>query len=528
MQPKPSVIPKTRPCPSPEVSGGGAGRRGAFESFVILGVCCILGQAEEPGRPFSIEVVDAATGHGVPLVELRTTHEVRFYTDSKGLVAILDPDLLGREVFFHVKSHGYEHAADGFGFRGKPLKVEPGGKAQLEVRRTQIAERLYRVTGRGIFRDTLLLGEKAPVSSDRGPVSGQDSVQAVVHRNQVRLFWGDTSRLSYPLGNFRTTGAVLDHPVQGGREPGSSLDLRYVTRPDGFVKEMCPFEREVLIWIEGVASAPDASGADRLIARYMRMKSLGEMLEHGIAVFRDDGEEFEKGAVLPRGERRMPHGQSLRVEDASGDWIYFGNPFPNVRVRRKFEALIDPDAYEAWSCLRDGTDAPGDVGRGSDGTLAYRWTGAAQPIGAAEEQKLIADGRIREEEARLRPADIETGSLIRLQGGSVRWNAWRRRWILVAVESGGSSFLGEIWYAESREPTGPWRRARKVVTHDRYSFYNPVQHAFLDEEDGKRIYFEGTYTEQFSGAPQATPRYDYNQVMYRLDLEDTRLAGVRD
>ena len=493
----------------------------------------LLAGAEEPVRPFAIEVVDAATGRGVPLVELRTTHEVRFHTDSKGLVAVLDPDLLGREVFFHVKSHGYEHAADGFGYRGKMLKVEPGGKARIEVRRTQIAERLYRVTGRGIFRDTILLGEKAPISSDRGPVSGQDSVQAVVHRNQVRLFWGDTSRLSYPLGNFRTTGAVLDYPVQGGREPGGAMDLRYVTRPDGFVKEMCPFERQYLIWIEGVASAPDASGADRLIARYMRMKSLGEMLEHGIAVFRDDTEEFEKGAVLPKGERRMPHGQSLRVEDASGDWIYFGNPFPNVRVRRSFEALIDPDAYEAWSCLREGEAGDGgegarDVERGSEGALAYRWTRKARPIGASEEEKLIQDGRIREEEARLRPADVETGRAIRLHGGSVRWNAWRKRWVLIAVESGGSSYLGEIWYAESREPTGPWRRARKVVTHDRYSFYNPVHHAFLDDEGGKRIYFEGTYTEQFSGAPQPTPRYDYNQVMYRLDLDDARLAGVRE
>jgi len=110
----------------------------------------------------------------------------------------------------------------------------------------------------------------------------------------------------------------------------------------------------------------------------------------------------------------------------------------------------------------------------------------------------------------------------------VRWNAWRKRWVLIAVESGGTSYLGEVWYAESRDPTGPWRRARKVVTHDRYSFYNPVHHAYLDDEGGKRIYFEGTYSQSFSGAPEPTPRYDYNQVMYRLDLEDARLAGVRD
>jgi hypothetical protein len=39
------------------------------------------------------------------------------------------------------------------------------------------------------------------------------------------------------------------------------------------------------------------------------------------------------------------------------------------------------------------------------------------------------------------------------------------------------------------------------------------------------IFFEGTYTHTFSGsAENATPRYDYNQIMYRLNLDDPRLA----
>ncbi len=43
---------------------------------------------------------------------------------------------------------------------------------------------------------------------------------------------------------------------------------------------------------------------------------------------------------------------------------------------------------------------------------------------------------------------------------------------------------------------------------------------------GRLIYFEGTYTQTFSGNPVATPRYDYNQIMYRLDLADPRLEAV--
>jgi len=84
--------------------------------------------------------------------------------------------------------------------------------------------------------------------------------------------------------------------------------------------------------------------------------------------------------------------------------------------------------------------------------------------------------------------------------------------------------LGETWYAEADTPLGPWVYARKIVTHDRYSFYNPKQHPVFDEMDGRIVYFEGTYVNTFSGNPDKTPRYDYNQIMYRLDLADARLA----
>ena len=77
---------------------------------------------------------------------------------------------------------------------------------------------------------------------------------------------------------------------------------------------------------------------------------------------------------------------------------------------------------------------------------------------------------------------------------------------------------------EAPEIAGPWGAAVKVATHDRYTFYNPVQHAFFDQEGGKLIYFEGTYANTFSGNPEQTPRYDYNQIMYRLDLGDPRLT----
>ena len=46
-----------------------------------------------------VQVVDEATGRGVPLVELETTHKLRLYTDSAGVAAFDAPELMGREVY---------------------------------------------------------------------------------------------------------------------------------------------------------------------------------------------------------------------------------------------------------------------------------------------------------------------------------------------------------------------------------------------------------------------------------------------
>ena len=110
-----------------------------------------------------------------------------------------------------------------------------------------------------------------------------------------------------------------------------------------------------------------------------------------------------------------------------------------------------------------------------------------------------------------------------IHGASIAFNAYRKKWILIGVEQDHKatpSYLGEVWYAESDTPTGPWPKAVRIATHPRYSFYNPRHHPFLDEDGGRVITFEGTYTQTFSGNPTPTPRYEYNQLMYRLDLAD--------
>src|SRR5688572_20568625 len=110
---------------------------------------------------FKIHVIDEQTGRGVPLIELRTVNSISHWTDSGGLIAFREPGLMDREVFFHVQGHGYTYPKDFFDNRGVKLTPRAGGSAAIKVQRVNIAERLYRSTGQGIYRDTLLLGEPA-------------------------------------------------------------------------------------------------------------------------------------------------------------------------------------------------------------------------------------------------------------------------------------------------------------------------------------------------------------------------------
>ena len=91
--------------------------------------------------------------------------------------------------------------------------------------------------------------------------------------------------------------------------------------------------------------------------------------------------------------------------------------------------------------------------------------------------------------------------------------------------TGGGSIEGQIVYKGQVQ-------TRKIITHankkgDAHDFYNPTQHPFFDREGGRVIYLEGSYVNTFSGNPHPTPRYEYNQVMYRLDLSDPRLRSSK-
>jgi hypothetical protein len=496
--------------------------------LTILGGFLAAVLAAGPDKPFTIEVVDRQTGRGVPLVELTTVNHLRYLTDSNGIVAFAEPGLMHTRVFFYVQSHGYEFPKDGIGFRGKALDIVPGGTARLELDRVNMAERLYRVTGGGIYADSVVVGRPVPLRHPTldGQVFGCDSVQNALYRGKLYWFWGDTCRPAYPLGNFKMTGATSELPDHGGLEPDVGVDLNYFVDASGFVKPMAPLESPGPVWIGGIVVLHDAARRERMFAYYDKIRGTADSFssaERGLVEYDDKTETFRHSVTFPKQGPFPTGGHPLLYKESGTEYFVFCDPFPRLRVRAEIDALKKPKAYEAYTCLKPGSrlgvDATtAELDRAADGTLRWSWKANTDAIGPVELQKLTQAGKIRDRESRFQLHDVQTGKLVLAHRGSVAWNAYRRRWIMIFCQYGGTSMLGEIWYAESKELMGLWTAARKIVTHDRYSFYNPRHHPYFDRDGGRTIYFEGTYTAAYSGDTDLTPRYDYNQIMYRLDL----------
>jgi hypothetical protein len=486
------------------------------------------------GQYFAIEVVDMQTGRGVPMVELQTTSSVRYYTDSNGLVAFDEPGLMNRKVYFGVSTHGYEFPPDGFGSRGVVLETKPGKSAHLKVKRLNIAERLYRITGQGIYRDTVLLGRKVPIAQPllNAEVTGQDGVLNAIYRGKLYWFYGDTGRLSYPLGNFSMSGATTELP--DNIDPSVGFNLNYFAGRDGFARPMVPIGGEGVVWLSGLMVVPDASGRERMVAYFQRRRGLGAVLENGFVAYDDQKDQFQKLIAVPVDPPIFPSGYPFRVRHEGTDYVYFTTPYPSVRVRADLKSYLDLSRYESYTCLKPGTrcgDADqAQLDRDAEGKLVWAWKRDTPPLNPKQQHDLVAAGKMTLQESPLRLQDADSGTPIILNNCSCSWNDYRKRYIMIASESRGATMLGEVWYSESDRPEGPWQHARKIITHankkgDAHDFYNPTQHPFLDQEDGRVIYLEGSYVNSFSGNPHPTPYYEYNQIMYRLDLSDPRLNG---
>jgi len=360
----------------------------AVVTLTILTLAASLATAAAPSpQPVHvIEVIDEQTGRGVPLVEIETVDRVRYYTDSNGVVAFNEPGLMNQKVFFGVSSFGYEFPEDMFGFHGTIVETTAGGTTKLKIKRLNIAERLYRITGQGIYRDTILAGRKPPVDVPllNAQVVGQDSVQATVYRGKAYFFWGDTSKLGYPLGNFRTTGATVALPGKGGPDPAIGVVPKYFTDPESaFTKQMIPLTEQGPVWIDGVLTASDDGGKERMLAHFSRMQDLGTRLERGLITFDDASETFKKLLPVPLETRLAPGGHAFRAMVDGQAYFYFAVPYPCVRVRADWRSITDLSSYEAFTCLQQ--DAPLDLSapkldRDAAGELRFAWKKNTPPL----------------------------------------------------------------------------------------------------------------------------------------------------
>lgn len=430
--------------------------------------------------PCRVNVVDKDNRWPVPLVELRTTGEQRFVSDNAGVIALDSPDLMGRDTWFTVVGHGYEVPKDGFGFRGVKLTPQPGKTLTVEVTRTNVAKRVGRLTGGGLFAEAQKCGDAKDWTD--GPVVGCDSVQTAVLGGQRFWFWGDTTLPRYPLGIFNMLGATTPLQPFDRFEPPLRPAFDYLTANDREVRGVAPVPGKGPTWVFGVTTVPDGRGEPKLVGSYTKIENHLDVYEAGLVVWQDRMREFYKlKAVWTKADGgkppRLPDGNAVSWTDPAGrPWLLFGNPLPHLKCPATFDGWQDP---KQWETL---TPDP------------------------------------------LKDAD---GKAVVPHTGGIAFHAWRKKWVTIFTQKFGTSPFGEIWYAEAASPLGPWGPAVKVLTHDNYTFYNPRPHADLTPAGSPVLLFEGTYTAEFAKSPPVTPRHNYNQILYRLDLDDPRLAKAK-
>ena len=251
-----------------------------------------------PSEYFAVHLVDDQTGRGVPLVYLKSVYKQRYVTDSNGYVAFNEPGLMnGQDVWMDVKSFGYEEPPGAFGIHGVAIKPTPGGSVEIRLKRTQIAERLYRMTGYGIYRDTVLLGKPAPIKEPllNARVTGSDTVQCAVYKGRTFWMWQDTDRVGFELGNFSMTGATTDAPAKLDPDRGLGFDY-FAPKPGEFAKPMAhvPVEGSHPIWADGLTVVKDDKGHDRMVAKYIAANKDFSAAEAGLLVYDDDKQVFER------------------------------------------------------------------------------------------------------------------------------------------------------------------------------------------------------------------------------------------
>jgi hypothetical protein len=471
-----------------------------------------------PEGCFGVRAIDRLTRRGVPLVFVKTAEE-SFVTDSQGFVADCRGDHAGKLVTFEATSDGYS-LANG----SATLQVTPGQVDVIEIDRQNIAGRLYRVTGEGIYRDSQLLGLTTPLAEPviNGLVMGQSLAGEQLFHGAVFWAWNSTFGPAHPLDNMRVSAAQSVLPGQtGALDPQIGVDVQYFVGADGVAKaaidDLAPTSTP--IELTSLLSVSAVGETERLFAAYAKLAADSTVTARGLAEYNASRQLFvPTGLAYAPDDAIRPDGQPILFRQGGVDQFYFTAP---VRIAATAKAITTPALYEAWTAIEPATAQ--NVLRAADGSAAYAWrAGAPLTTGAA----LAAAGLGKDQSLDDHVTDPATGLHIGILSAAGAWNARRGRFVRIAEQMGGApSAGGEIWYLEGDTPMGPWVYARQIVTHNGYSFSNPWIHAELGHGGDPVVLFEGTYSKRFEvDKTLITPRYDKNQIMYGLDVDDQRLA----
>lgn len=431
-------------------------------------------QAAQPREQCELQFIDRATRTPISLVIASTTGSQTWVSDNAGRICFDAGELFDREIFLALSSPGYEATADGFGIRGYRFTPQDGAKFTIELTRTSLAERIGRMTGSGIYGESQKLGHQ--LDWKESGVVGCDSVQLTTYQGKLRWIWGDTTLHHYPLGIFDASSATTPMLTSADLAAPLKINYRYERDQQDRPRGTAPVAGSGPTWITGVASVKDRAGRERLITSYTKIEPPLSVYEWGLVVWNDETQTFEKtlelwnkksGEPLPK---LLPDGHVSRYTDAEGKrWLLFGNPLPTLQVPDAFESYLDPKTWQEVQSPKSLTSVD--------------------------------------------------GQRVELHSGSIAWHPWKKKWTTIFMERFGKpSAFGELWYAEADSPLGPWSTCVKILSHANYTFYNPRVHGEFAAADASTLYFEATYTAEFADKPTMTPRYNYNQLLYKLDL----------
>lgn len=192
--------------------------------------------------------------------------------------------MTGDALWVAVSSYGFEPPRGFLNVAGMQVFPKPGESTVIRLKRTQIAQRLYRMTGYGIYRDSMMLGKPVPIEKPvlNARVTGSDTIQCAKFQGKLLWMWQDTDRMGHHFGNFKMTGATTDLP--GNLDPDGGLNFRYFTvddKPEEFARELAHIPLDTQgsfpIWIDGLTVVPDNNGRERLIGRYFASAAMARV-----------------------------------------------------------------------------------------------------------------------------------------------------------------------------------------------------------------------------------------------------------